>query len=150
MAKKPGAKFKVTLGANTVVGMGSVTLNGISIEQLETTAFGDEWKQFMMGMKDGGELSFNGFFDPDDANGQEALRVANLNGDNVTNLRVYYDQTSYYELCQTTGYFSPSLTSNQKTQRSYLNVTSWDVSADKSGMAQSSFRCKVSGCFVRV
>ncbi len=150
MSKKPGAKFKVTLGANTIVGMGSVQLNGIAIEQLETTAFGDEWKQFVMGMKDGGEMSFNGFFDPDDANGQEALRVANLNATDITNLRVYYDQTSYYELCQTTGYFSPTLTSNQKTQKSYANVVSFNVSADKSSVATSEFKLKVSGCFVRV
>ncbi|KAF0234084.1 MAG: hypothetical protein FD177_996 [Desulfovibrionaceae bacterium] len=150
MSKKPGAKFKVTLGASTVVGMGSVQLNGIAIEQLETTAFGDEWKQFIMGMKDGGELNFSGFFDPDDSTGQEVLRVANLNATDITNLRVYYDQTSYYELCQTTGYFSPTLTSNQKTQKSYLNITSWDVNADKSSVSTSSFKAKISGCFVRV
>ncbi|MFP5223105.1 MAG: hypothetical protein ACLGSA_12515 [Acidobacteriota bacterium] len=150
MSKKPGAKFKVTLGANTIVGMGSVQLNGIAIEQLETTAFGDEWKQFIMGMKDGGEMTFSGFFDPDDANGQEALRVANLNATDITNLRVYYDQTSYYELCQTTGYFSPALTSNQKTQKSYLNITSFNISAGKSSVATSEFKAKISGCFVRV
>lgn len=150
MAKRTGKGFRVKLGANTIVGMGSVAINGIQLDQMEITAFGDDWKQFQFGLKDGGDISFDGFYDPDDSTGQEILRVANLNASNVTNLRVYIDNTSYFEPCQTTGYFSPTLTSNQSTQKSYVNITSYDVKADKSGMAQTSFKGKVSGCMVLV
>lgn len=150
MAKKKGAGFSVKLGANLIVGMGSVSLNGIQVDQMETTAFGDTWKQFMSGMKDGGDLSFDGFYDPADVTGQEALRVANLNGTDITNLRVYIDNTSYFEPCQTTGYFSPALTSNQQTQKSYLNIVSYDVKAGKADVASTSFKAKVSGCMVLV
>lgn len=150
MAKRKGSGFSVKLGSNLVVGMGSVSLNGIQVDQMETTAFGDSWKTFMAGMKDGGDLSFDGFFDPDDATGQDVLRAANLNGTNVTNLRVYIDNTSYFEPCQTTGYFSPTLTSNQLTQKSWVNIITWDVKGDKSGVSQTSFKAKVSGCMVLV
>lgn len=150
MAKRRGSGFSVKLGSNLVVGMGSVSINGIQVDQMETTAFGDSWKTFMTGMKDGGDLSFDGFFDPDDTTGQDVLRAANLNNTNVTNLRVYIDNTSYFEPCQTTGYFSPTLTSNQATQKSWLNIISWDVKGDKSGVAQTSFKAKVSGVMVLV
>ena len=150
MAKKTGKDCAVKLGSTLIVGMGAWSLNGIKSDELDTTAFGDNWKTFMFGLRDGGDLSFDGFYDPADSTGQEILRVANLNQTNITTLRLYVDNTSYFEPCQTTGYFSPTLTSGQATQKSWINVSSYDVKADKSGMMQTSFKAKVSGCMVLV
>ncbi len=150
MGKRIGNKCKVTLGANQVVAIGSWSLNGIQADQVEVTALGDDWKSFMFGLKDGGDVTFDGFYDPDDSTGQEVLRLANLNNNNVTQLRLYIDNTSYFTPCQTTGYFSPANSTGAPTRLSYLNITSYDVKADKAGVMQSSFKAKVSGCMVLV
>ena len=150
MATKHGKDAKVTLGAADVVGMGTWNLSGITTDQADTTVFNQNWKSFKFGAKDGGTVSFNGLLDPADTTGQDVLRAAQLNNTNITNLRLYVDDTSYYEPCQTTGYFTPSDTSGNDTILSYLNVTSFDVGADKGGMITASFQCKVSGVMVLV
>ena len=150
MATKLGKDCKVALGTASVVGMGTWNLSGITSDSLEDTEFGDQWKTFKFGMKDGGQVTFNGLFDPADTTGQEVLKAANLDNTNITNLRLYVDNTSYYEPCQTTGYWSPSDTTGNPTVLSHVNITSYDVSADKSGLMQTSFTAKVSGCMVLV
>lgn len=150
MAKKKGKDMKVALGSDKVLGMGTWNLSGITSDQLEITEFGDDWKKFMFGLKDGGQISFNGLYDPDDVSGQDALRAANLNETDVTTLRLYIDNTSYFEPCQTTGYWSPSDTTGNPTVLSYVNITAYDISGDKSGLGQCSFTAKMSGCMVLV
>lgn len=150
MAKKVGKDCKVSLGANQVLGLGTWSLSGITADQHETTEFGDEWKQFDFGLRDGGQISFNGLFDPADNTGQEALREANVENSDLTTLRLYVDNTSYYEPCQTTGYLSPTTTQNAATELSHVNITSFDVSADKGGMMNCSFNAKVSGVMVLI
>jgi len=150
MGFKKGKDCKVTLGANSVVGMGTWSLSGITSDQLEDTEFGDEWKTYAFGMKDGGQITFNGLFDPADTTGQDVLKAANLDNTNITNLRLYVDNTSYYTPCATAGYWSPSDTTGNDTPVSHVNITSYDISADKSGLMQTSFTAKVSGCMVLV
>lgn len=150
MASKVGKNCKVMLGSNVVLGIGDWRLSGISADMLEDTAFGDEWKKFKFGMKDGGTISFSGQLHPDDADGQLKLMEANLEGSQLTDLRLYVDNTSYFEPCQTTGYFNPSVTSGAGTQLSYVNITSFDISSDKSGLLNVSFEGKVSGVMVLV
>lgn len=150
MSKKVGKDCAVKLGTDAVVGMGTWTLDGIVTDEIESTAFGDEWKQYEYGLKDGGTISFNGHYDPADASGQIKLQEANLYNSALTNLRCYVDNTSYYEPCQTTGYFSPSLTTGAPTQLSNVRITSFNVSADKSGLMATSFTAKVSGVMVLV
>lgn len=150
MSVKIGKDCKVTLGANTVVGMGTWNLSGITSDQLETTSFGDDWKRYEFGLKDGGQVTFNGLYDPADTTGQDELKAANLRETDITTLRLYVDNTSYFEPCQTTGYWSPSTTTGNPTQASHVNVTSYDVSSDKSGMMNTSFTAKVTGCMVLI
>jgi len=147
---KIGKDAKVTLGANSIVGMGTWNLSGISSDQLEDTEFGDQWKSYLFSVKDGGQVTFSGLYDPDDTTGQDVLKAANLDNTNITTLRLYVDNTSYFEACQTTGYWSPTDTVDNLTVLSHLNVTSYDVSADKSGLMNTSFTCKVSGCMVLI
>jgi len=133
MAKATGKDCKIMRGATSkVLGMGTWDMPGVSTDLLETTEFGDEWKTYLAGLKDGGEISFEGFFDPADTDGQKYLRDANLYGSQITDLRFYVNSASY---------FAPKTTG----PASFLLVTKWSVKADKSGLMQTSFTAKVSG-----
>ena len=145
-----GKDGKVALGSNTVVGMGSWSLDGIQVEEFDASAFGDTWKQFEYGMKDGGSVSFSGHYTPTDTTGQQALQQANLYNSDLTDLRFYVDNTSYYVPCQSTGYFSPTLTTGAPTKVSSVTITSFNVGMDKSGLATINFTGKVSGVMVLV
>jgi len=101
-------------------------------------------------MKDGGTVAFSGLFKPTDETGQQALLDANLENTDITTMRLYIDNTSYFVPCQTTGYFSPYNTTGASTKLSHVNVTSFNVNADKSGLMQIDFSCKVSGVMVLV
>ena len=150
MARKVGKDGKVALGAATVVDMTNWSIDGISTEEFDASAMGDQWKKFEYGMKDGGTISFNGHYDPADTAGQVALQQANLYNSALTNLRLYIDNTSYFEPCQTTGYFSPTLPTGAPTQRSSVKITSLSIKADKSGLESIDFTGKVSGVMVLV
>jgi hypothetical protein len=132
MAKSPGKNCKVSWGTTTkVVGIGTWDMPGISTDLLEATEMGDEWKTFIAGLKDGGEISFEGLFDPADG-GQKLLRDANLLGSQISDLRFYVNSASY---------FAPTTTN----PASYLLITRWSVKADKSALITCSFTAKVSG-----
>jgi hypothetical protein len=145
-----GKDGKVTLGTNTVVGMGTWSLDGINVEEFDASSFGDTWKSYEYGMKDGGTISFNGHYVPTDTTGQQALQQANLYNSSITNLRLYINNTSYYEPCQTTGYFSPTLTTAAPTVLSNIKVTTFSVGMDKSGLGTINFTAKVSGLMVLI
>ena len=132
MAFGAGKNCKVTLGATKVLGMGTVALTGVDTDLLDKTEFGDDWKQWEVGLKDGGELTFNGMYDPADSTGQDVLRTANLNDTQVTDIRFYVDANSYWTP-QTTG------------PASYVYITQWNVEGSKDGMVECSFTCKISG-----
>ena len=146
-----GKDAKVTLGTNTVVGMGTWAIDGVSIDEFDASAFGDNWKQFAYGMKDGGTISFNGHFDPTDDTGQIALQKANLDNTPLTSLYLYYNRTSYFAPNQTAGFFAPTtaLSSGQDTPLSSVRITSFNIGMDKAGLGTISFTAKVSGLMVR-
>lgn len=132
MSFKKGKNCKVSIGSDKVVGIGTWSLSGVTSDMLEDTEFGDTWKSYQFGLKDGGTISFEGLYDPDDATGQDVLRDALENDDDIANLRLYIDNTSYW---------TPKTTS----PTSHVNVTAWDVKADKSGLMAATFSCKISG-----
>lgn len=148
MSKKVGKDAKVALGTDKILGIGTWSMDGISTEEFDSSEFGDTWKTFEYGMKDGGTVSFNGHYDPADTTGQQALQQANLYNSALTNLRLYIDNTSYFEPCQTTGYFSPTLTTGAPTQLSSVKITSLSIKTDKSGLESIDFTGKVSGVMV--
>lgn len=129
-----GYRGKVTLGAsaNTISLMGSWNMSGVTADLLETTAFGDDWKKYVPGLKDGGTVSFSGLYDGTDTNGQTALRNLNAANTSTTTLRLYINETSYY---------APSTTN----PLSFAYITSWDVGAEVAGLLTASFEAKVSG-----
>jgi len=146
-----GKDGKVTLGASTVVGMGTWTLDGITIEEFDASAFNDDWKSFEYGMKDGGTISFNGHYTPTDTTGQLALQLANLYNSKLTNLQLWINDTSYFTPCASTGYFAPGdYSTGMPTVLSSVTITTYNVGMDKSGLGTISFTGKVSGLMVMI
>jgi len=151
MGVKVGHLGKVTFGASTIIGMGTWTISGITADQMESSAFSDNWKSYEFGMKDGGQISFNGFLDPSDTTGQQVLQKANMDNTDLTSLMLYVDNSSYYIPSASTSYFAPgSLSTGQSGKVSHVNITSYDISMDKAGLATISFTAKVTGLMVLV
>ena len=133
MGFKSGHLGKVTLGANTVVGMGVWELPGIATDLLESTAFGDTAKQFMTGLLDYGPVNFDGLYDPADVTGQAVLLSANLNSSKISNIRLYVDNTTYW---------TPDTTT---VTAAGMYVESTAIGMDKSGLATIKFSGKCTG-----
>ena len=91
MAVLVGKIAAVKVAGNAVAEMGTLTLSGFTREALESTAFGDDIKEYTFGVGDGGEVSFSGNYDPTDTNGQNLVESACLNASLFTggNLRFY-------------------------------------------------------------
>jgi hypothetical protein len=138
MAFKAGNTAKVTIGTNTVVGMGNWKLNGVSVDLLESTAFGDTAKQFMTGLLDYGTLSFSGLYDPADSTGQAILQSANINNSKMNNIRLYVDNTSYWVANLTAVSAAGAL------------VQSFSIGADKSQLHTIDFSLKLTGPWLLV
>lgn len=151
MAYLSGKNAAVKIGTSTVVGMGNWNISGITADRLETSAFGTQWKTFSLGMLDGGTITFSGLYSNSDTTGQDVLKLANLNDTQVTTLRLYIDNASYYVPCQTSGYFDPNnTTAAGDSVLSHVKIESWSVVADKGDMVKIDFTAKVSGCMVLV
>jgi hypothetical protein len=112
--------------------MFSFEMSGVTTDLLDTTCFGDTWKQVSPGLLDGGTITFSGLYDKTDSTGQAQMRTYNLSQTLVTSLRIYIDNTSYWTP-KTTGPVSG------------VYVTEWKVNGEKAGMVNASFTVKVSG-----
>jgi predicted secreted protein len=92
-----GKSGKVTIGTDdpaTVVGIKNWSLE-LSLDTLETTALGDDWKNFITGLKEWTASSEGDYEVGTDTNGQKALQDAYLSGDTV-DIKLYVDDTHYY------------------------------------------------------
>lgn len=92
-----GKNGKVVLGSSSsdkVVGIKNWSLE-LSLDTLETTALGDDWKKYITGLKEWTASSEGDYGVPTDTAGQQALQTAFLNGDVVT-LKLYVDDKNYY------------------------------------------------------
>ena len=138
MAFLAGNNAKVTLGSDTVVGMGMWEMPGINVDLLESTAFGDTAKQYMTGLLDYGDVTFSGLYDPADSTGQDILISANINNSKINNVRLYVDNTSYW---------TPNVT---EVSAAGLILNSVSISMDKSGLATIKFSGKATGPWVLV
>jgi hypothetical protein len=138
MAFKAGNLGKVALGTIAVVGMGNWKLNGITVDLLESTAFGDTAKQFLTGLLDYGSISFSGLYDPADTTGQTMLQSALSNNSKIANLRLYVDANSYW-IANVTG-----------VSASGVLIQSYSVGMDKSGLGTIDFTAKCTGPWILV
>lgn len=72
---------KLFVGLNSVVELTSVSGLELSADTLETTSLdSNNWRTFIQGVRDAGEVSVSGYFNPADTNGQKALIDAFNNG----------------------------------------------------------------------
>ena len=132
MSTKIGKDCCVKLGTTTILGLGTWNMTGVTTDQYEDTEFLDEWKTYVSGLKDGGQITFDGIYNPDDTTGQGALRTYCDEGTNVTSLRLYIDSTSYW---------TPKTTS----PTSHVNITEWSIGTSKDDVAKVTFTAKISG-----
>ncbi len=100
-----GKDGKVAIGASTVVDIGEWSLD-LDLDLQEVTAFGDQWKRRVAGIKDA-TGSFSGRWNVAAANQQEALQNAFLNSTTVA-LRLYVNATNYYSGTAYIKSFTPS------------------------------------------
>lgn len=138
MAFKAGHLAKVEYNSATVKGMGTWEMPGVSVDLLESTAFGDTAKQYMTGLLDYGNVNFAGLYDPADSTGQAALISANINNSKVVAVKLYVDSASYW---------TPNVTADSAAG---LLMQSFSVAADKGGLLSVRFSGKATGAWVLV
>ena len=92
-----GKNGKVVIGDSStekVFGMKNWSLE-LSLETLETTALGDDWKNYITGLKEWTASSEGDYEVPTDTAGQKALQTAFLSGQ-VVKVKLYVDGSNYY------------------------------------------------------
>jgi hypothetical protein len=140
-----GKDGKVSIGTNSILGMGTWSINLGSVDELDASEFGDDWEKVVYGMKRGGTISFNGHFYPDNTSGQNAALQAFVEGTDLTDIRFYWNSTQYWRPNRTAGWFNAELTTGAGTPVSTVRITACDINSDKSGIASISFSAKCSG-----
>jgi hypothetical protein len=128
-----GNNAKVTLAATTVLGMGNWKLNGVTVDLLESTAFGDTAKQFVTGLLDYGSVTFGGLYDVADSTGQTLLASACNNNSKISVIRLYVNNTSYW--CPDTTTLATA----------GVLIQSYSIGFDKSGLGTIEFSAKATG-----
>lgn len=147
---KVGKDCKVSLGSAQIIGIGNWDMAGRTRAEIDNTEFMDEYTTTLLGVIDGGTISFAGNYKPDDTTGQVALEEAFDADTELTTLRLYIDNTSYFEPCQTTAYLHPGKTTGAQTKLSSVRITGEPKSVDKGGLIQVSFTARISGSMVLV
>jgi len=137
---KSGHKCKVTLGANTVLGMGTWSWSGFTNNMLDDTEFGTEFDDYVIGVTNCGKITFNGNFKADDTTGQDYLRSCMLNELELTSLQLYVDAVSYYTPNSTTavGGGLPA-----ETPVGHVKIESIETNFDKGALGTISFTAQV-------
>jgi len=92
-----GKNGKICLGTSKIIGMKNWSLS-LSVSTLDTTSLGDDWKSYILGLKEWTATS-DGDYTITSASEQEAvqngLQSAYLTGTPVI-VRMYVDETHYY------------------------------------------------------
>jgi hypothetical protein len=129
---RTGVYAKITIDNVIVAEMGSYTIAGFNRDTLEHTSFGSTVKKFIAGHVNGGDISFSGFFDPDDTNGQKKLIQCAEQNTILTpgRLKVYIDTNHYFTVGAAGTMFV--------TKANGLGM-------DKSGIGTTDFTVKVAG-----
>jgi len=132
MGVKVGKFAKVTIDDALVAEMGTYNLSGFNRDTLEHTAFGDSTKKFIAGHVDGGDISFSGFYDTSDDDGQRVLEAMCEQGIILIpgRLKVYIDALHYF----TVGASGTMFVTKAKS-----------VGMDKAGIGTTDFTVKVAG-----
>ncbi len=148
MAFSKGHTVKVEYLSTQIIGMGKYTLNAtMTFDKLEDTEFGDTFKTYCYGLKDGlGTITVSGMLDVADSTGFLALVGEHYEGTLITSFKLFVDATSYYEPNATAGYIASGIWSaGFGTQVSTLLITGWTIDADKSGLLTVNWSMDING-----
>ena len=143
LESKSGRECKVTIGSDIIVGIGTWSITGGAWAEIEDTAMGDDDYSFIRGIKTGGSIAFAGNYKKDDVTGQDKIRDAYWLKSDLTDLRFYVDDTSYYTPNSTTaaGGGLPA-----ETMISHIKImTEPNISFDKNGLGAIDFAGKING-----
>ncbi len=143
LESKVGMECKVTIAADTIVGLGTWTISGGSYAELDDTDFGDDDTRTLRGLRTGGTVTFSGSYKKDDTTGQDKIRDAYWLKTDHTTLRFYVDDTSYYTPNSTTaaGGGLPA-----ETMVSHIKIlTEPTITVDKGSLATIEFEGKIEG-----
>lgn len=117
---------KLLIGANSIAELQSISGLEIKADTIETTNLDSAgWRNYIQGLKDGGEVSLSGYFNPNDTNGQFALYTALTNG-TVTSFTISFPsalgaQWSFSGIV--TGFTSSSSMEDSVTFEATVKVT---------------------------
>lgn len=143
LESKVGIDCKVTLGDDVIIGLGTWSISGGSYAELDDTDFGDEDNRTLRGLRTGGTVTFAGNYKKDDVTGQDKIRDAYWLKSDLTTLRFYVDDTSYYTPNSTTG-AGGGLPA--ETMISHIKILAEPMpSVDKNGLATIDFTGKIEG-----
>ena len=116
------------LSSVVVAKMTNFTLS-INDEEIDITSFGDLWSKNAIGMRNW-SASVSGFYIKDNTE-QNAIRAANINGTQLTDIEFWLDSTSYYSIDLDTD------------AEAAATVTSFTVTSDNNSVC--AFDCEFSG-----
>lgn len=142
-----GKDCRVLLGGTVIAGIGTWKYTPGATTEMDDTEFGDTTEKVVLGIRKRGTISFDGIAKIANAE-QETLKRAQLNGVQITSFGLRMASSRVLVPCSTTGYHSPLSTTGNSTQLSYVNVTSFDISAVKADLAKISYTMIVSGDMV--
>ncbi len=142
-----GKNCKVEFNAVAINGIGTWKYTPGTSNELDDTEFGDTTEKILLGIRKRGTISFDGLAKIANTE-QEKLKRAQINGTNVTSIALRMASSRCLVPNQTTGYHSPLSTTGNATQPSYVNITGFDITSEKSGLAKVTFSGVVSGDMV--
>lgn len=135
MAEKKVKDCQVALNGNKINGIGTFSYGGVTYDEVDKTQLGDQRHAWTETLYDGTDFSFDGWFDPDDTNGQVVLRTANKNATHLTDLRFYVDANSYY------------VPESGLSPASYAKINSWTNNGERAGLINIVFGGKMYGAW---
>lgn len=144
LESKVGRDCKVTIGSDhQILGIGTWSISGGSYGELDDTEFGDDESQMLRGLRTGGTIAFAGSYKKDDVTGQDKVRDAYWLKSDLTTLKFWVDDTSYYATNSTTGAGGGL---PEGIMVSHIKIMAEpSISVDKSGLATIDLAGKIIG-----
>lgn len=142
-----GKWLRVEIDGVVINGIGSFKYAPGAAEEIDDTELGDTSEKILLGIRKRGTISFDGLAKLTNTE-QEKLKRAQVNGTNITSLALRIATSLALVPCVTTGYHSPLSTTGNATQPGWVNITSFEISGEKTGSAKVSFSGVVSGDMV--
>lgn len=146
-----GFEGKVTIGSDDkVLGMGTWNIPGITRAVLDSSEFGDRWAKKRFGRLDSGQVTFDGFYIPDDETGQAVIIDAEYSGADLTDLKFWFDTGL------TSGFFAPNSSTSTAhghlpigTPLGWINIVNQSVGMEQTALATLNFTGEISYALAR-